>query len=183
MKIIKTINKDSKNFNRAKHREEYDARRYKGRKKNVLLRKVLAHLFVNTIGIYNARYIGYNLVKIGILGAIISFVFLVILNGFGRFFLYYPYDFYVFAFFIVMGLIGGIIFILPSDYYKFSKCKQCNHEFAYKEDVKPDVREITTKNGPTTTFITRTYKCSYCGDLKKVHETIKREPISFTDQV
>ena len=166
-----------------KHRERYDARHYKGRKKHVLMREILAQLLVDTIGIDKAEHIGDKLVIIGILGAIVSFIALVILNGLGRMFMYSPIDFYIFAFFIVIMLIGFIAFILPSDYYKLTRCNRCSHDFAYKEDCAPDVREITTKNGTTTRYTTRTYRCSYCGDLKKVRETLKMDPISTADMV
>jgi hypothetical protein len=160
------------------------SRRYKGRKKYVLLRETFARILVNTIGVDSAERIGDKLVIIGLLGAFISFIFLVILNYSGKMFLYSPYDFYIFAFFIVMGLIGAIVFSLPADYYKLTRCNRCNHDFAYKEDCAPDVREITAINGDIIRYTTRTYKCSYCGDLKKVREKLKMgPPINYADKV
>jgi len=82
-----------------------------------------------------------------------------------------------------MGLTGYIVFISPTNYHKLTRCNQCNHDFAYKEDCKPDVRETTTKNGTTTRYTTRTYKCRFCGNLKKEHETLKMDPINYADKV
>jgi len=167
--------------------EENKVRRYKGRKKHVLLREIFAHILVMTIGIDNAENIGVYFILGGFFGLFASYIVLSILNAFMErtvLMIKYPtYDFYIFAFFIVIGLIGAIAFSLPVDYYKLTKCKQCNRDFAYKEDCKPDVKEITAKNGTTTKYITRTYKCSICGNKKTVHETEVREPISSADMV
>lgn len=188
VKIIKTIGKYHEYVYRVKHRKEYDARRYRGRKKQVLLREVFARILVNTIGIDNAKNIGGKLVLGGFFGLFASYIILMLLIPVIESVLvieYSTYDFYlyIFAFFIVMGLIGAIVFSLPADYYKLTRCNRCNHNFAYKEDYASDIREITTKDGNTTRYTARTYKCSYCGDLKKVHETLKMEPINYADRV
>ena len=178
LKIIKTINKDFRNI---KHDKKYGAKYYKGRIKSVLLDENIAYILIKTIGIDNAKHIGDKIVIIGFVGLIISFLFLVILNGLRISLVDYPYNFYLLAFFIVILLIGYIVFISPADYYILTICKRCNCEFAYKEDSQPDIREIKTKNGTVTKYITRSYKCCQCGNEKKVSEKSVIEPINYSD--
>ncbi len=180
LKIIKTINKDFKNIRNDK---EYGAKYYKGRIKSVLLDDNIAHILVNTIGIDNAKHVGDKIAIIGFVGLFISFLFLVILNGLRISLVDYPYNFYILAFFIVILLFDYIVFISPANYYLSALCKKCNHEFAYKEDRKPDIREIKTKNGTVTKYITRRYICCYCGNKKNVSESRVTEPIYYSDMV
>lgn len=180
LKIIKTINKDFKNI---KHDKEYDAKYYKGRIKSVSLDESIAHILVKSIGIDNAKHVGEKMAIIGFAGLFISFLFLVILNSLGISLVDYPYNFYILAFFIVILLIDYIVFISPANYYLSALCKRCNHEFAYKEDCKPDIREIKTKNGTVTKYITRRYICCYCGNKKNVSESRVTEPIYYSDMV
>lgn len=180
MRQVRTVNKNSKDV---KHELGNNVRYYKGRIKHVLLQETLAQILFASIGIDNAKSIGNKLIVIGFLGAFISFAILSILNVLGKMFLYSPIDFYIFAFFIVILLIGTIVFVVSIDYYELTKCKQCNCDFAYKEDCKPDVKEIIAKNGTITKYIIRTYKCCICGNKKTVHETEVREPISSADMV
>lgn len=94
LKIIKTINNDSIT---AKHDKEYDIKYYKGSKKSVMLSRTIAYILVNTIGIDKAQNIGDNVTIIGFIGAVISFVFLLILNGLGN-------QFYLYIFYILVSL-------------------------------------------------------------------------------
>lgn len=96
---------------------------------------------------------------------------------------FYLYIFYILVFFIAIILIGFFLFISPLDHYKSTICERCNCVFAYKEDSKPDVREIKTKNGTITKYITRTYSWHNCGNKKTVHENKVIEPINWADRV
>lgn len=157
-----------------------DIKYYRGRIKSVLFYKKIAYILVKTIGVDKAKHIGDKIKIIGFLGLFISFLFLVILNGLGISFLDYPYNFYILAFFVVLILIG---FISPTDYYKSTICERCKSDFAYKEDCKPDVREMKTQNGTVTKYITRSYKCGYCNNKKIVTEKKVIEPIYYSDMV
>lgn len=180
MKIIKTINKDYKNI---KHDKNYDAKYYKGRVKSVLLYENMAYILINTIGIDNAKYVGDKMAIIGFVGLFISFLFLVVLNGLGSSLVNYPYNLFLLTFFIIILLIGFFVFIFPTNHYKSTICERCKRDFAYKEDCKPDIREIKTRNGTITKYITRRYKCCYCGNKRNVSETIVIEPIYYSDMV
>lgn len=66
--------------------------------------------------------------------------------------------------------LGGIMFFLISSdlfdiesYYKISKCKKCNRDFAYEEIKKPLVKKISTYDDYEETE-TRYFKCKYCND-------------------
>ena len=179
MKIIKTISNNS----HIKHNRLYKSRQYKGRIKGVFLREIITKSLVKTIGIDNSAQIGTKLTIIGFSGAFISFLFSSISEGLGRFFVYYPYDFYIFVFFAVMLLVGFFGFKSSVDYYKSTICEKCKRDFAYKEDCKPDIREIKTKNGTIKMSIIRTYKCINCGNQKSIFESKVIEPILYSDFV
>lgn len=160
-----------------------DVKYYSGRIKSVLFYKNIAYILIKTIGVDKAKHIGEKIEIIGFLGLFISFIFLLILNGLGISLLDYPYNFYILAFFVVLILIGFLVFVSPADYYKSTICERCNSDFAYKEDCKPDIRKIKTKNGTVTKYVTRTYKCGYCKNKKIVTEKKVIEPIYYSDMV
>ena len=176
LKIIKTKNRDLRNI-------EHDVKYYRGRKKSVIFYKNTARILINTIGLDNAKHIGDKMLIIGFIGLFISFLFLVILNSLTSSSLSYPYNFYILAFFISIVLIGYYVFISSTNYYKSTICERCNWDFVYKEDCKPDIREIKKKNGTVIKFTTRSYKCSHCGNKKFVSDKKVIEPIYYSDMV
>lgn len=70
----------------------------------------------------------------------------------------------------IILFLGGIMFFFISsdlleieDYYKISKCKKCNRDFAYEEIKKPLVKKVSTYDDYEETE-TRYFKCKYCND-------------------